>query len=123
MTVPMLNPIGLHSQLLDASVQAADRGAAVVVVERVPVIGLTRRVAHAANDATKNREYRQYANGVHQPVACTLFVYRPPCIMKSVSAGRTIDVQNGAGERKLVPPAGFEPTAPGLGILCSIHLS
>jgi hypothetical protein len=24
---------------------------------------------------------------------------------------------------KLVPPAGFEPTAPGLGILCSIHLS
>jgi len=24
---------------------------------------------------------------------------------------------------ELVPPAGFEPTAPGLGILCSIHLS
>jgi hypothetical protein len=23
----------------------------------------------------------------------------------------------------LAPPAGFEPTAPGLGILCSIHLS
>ncbi len=23
----------------------------------------------------------------------------------------------------LVPPEGFEPTAPGLGILCSIHLS
>ena len=27
------------------------------------------------------------------------------------------------GGQKLVPPAGFEPTAPGLGILCSIHLS
>ena len=26
-------------------------------------------------------------------------------------------------EENLVPPAGFEPTAPGLGILCSIHLS
>ena len=31
--------------------------------------------------------------------------------------------KNGAGGGKLVPPAGFEPTAPGLGILCSIHLS
>jgi hypothetical protein len=28
-----------------------------------------------------------------------------------------------AGGSELVPPAGFEPTAPGLGILCSIHLS
>jgi integrase len=28
-----------------------------------------------------------------------------------------------SSEENLVPPAGFEPTAPGLGILCSIHLS
>jgi hypothetical protein len=26
-------------------------------------------------------------------------------------------------KENLAPPAGFEPTAPGLGILCSIHLS
>jgi hypothetical protein len=50
----MLNPIGLHSQLFDASVQAARPGAAAVVVEEVPVIGLTRRDAHAVNDATKS---------------------------------------------------------------------
>ena len=27
------------------------------------------------------------------------------------------------GVKSLVPPAGFEPAAPGLGILCSIQLS
>ncbi len=34
------------------------------------------------------------------------------------------DAENlSSSEENLVPPAGFEPTAPGLGILCSIHLS
>jgi hypothetical protein len=51
-TVPILNPIGLHSQLFDASVQAARREALVVVLEEVLVIGLTCRDAHAVNDAT-----------------------------------------------------------------------
>jgi hypothetical protein len=49
MTVPMLNPIGLHSQLFDASVQATRRGPAPIVVEELPVIELTRRVAHPVN--------------------------------------------------------------------------
>lgn len=53
MTVPILNPTGLHSQEFDASVQAVGRRALVVVMEEVPVIGLSRRDAHAVNDATK----------------------------------------------------------------------
>ena len=54
MTVPMLNPIGLHSQLFDASVHAARLGPAAIVVEELPVIGLTCCVAHAENDTTKS---------------------------------------------------------------------
>jgi hypothetical protein len=50
----MLNPIGLHSQLFDASVHAERREAAAIVLEELPVIGLTRRVAHAVNDTTKS---------------------------------------------------------------------
>jgi hypothetical protein len=50
----MLNPIGLHNQLFDASVHAARRRPAAIVVEELPVIGLTCRVAHALNDATKS---------------------------------------------------------------------
>src|ERR1700722_17911945 len=119
----MLNPIGLHSQLFDASVQAARRGAPSIVVAEFPAIGLTRRDAHALNDAIKSASIDAirmvFIARSPVPVQST----GSPCIMKPVSAGRTIGVQNGVGGRNLVPPAGFEPTAPGLGILCSIHLS
>jgi hypothetical protein len=50
----MLNPIGLHNQLFDASVHAARRRPAAIVLEELPVIGLTLLVAHAVNDTTKN---------------------------------------------------------------------
>ena len=53
MTVPMLNPIGLHSQLFDASVHAARLGPAAIVVEELRPIGLTCRVAQALNETTK----------------------------------------------------------------------
>lgn len=54
MTVPILNPIGLHSQLFDASVQAARRETVAVVLADAPAIGRTCREAHPANDAIKS---------------------------------------------------------------------
>src|SRR5258707_11162810 len=114
MTVPILNPIGLHSQLFEASVQAARRGAAAVVLADVPVIGLSPREAHAVNDATKSAsiDTMRVVFIIRSRVPCPYT--GSPCIMKPVSAGRTRG-EIGASGRNLVPPAGFEPTAPGLG--------
>jgi hypothetical protein len=46
---------------------------------------------------------------------------QPPTLRLQLFLAIDVDTENPL--ILLVPPAGFEPTAPGLGILCSIHLS
>ena len=54
MIVPILNPLGLQVQVLDAIAQAEGRGELAIADNEVPSIGLTRGVMHAVNDETKS---------------------------------------------------------------------
>ncbi len=110
--------------MFEASVHAVGRGAA-AVVEEVPDTGPNLPRPAPSERGEKKGEYERYRNGLHQPVKCSLFVYRV-AMYHEARFGWKNDwrSQIGVGSLgKLVPPAGFEPTAPGLGILCSIHLS
>ena len=53
MTLPLLNPAGLHVQVFDATAQASGRGALATVADEALAIGLARRVAQALSTATK----------------------------------------------------------------------
>ena len=133
MTVPILNPIGLQSQLFEASVQASVLRGAPIVAGEAPVMGLTRWVAHALNEAIR----RVAMVAMRMPVMEVMSVPNSVAYRRTILAicsrhrGRDVERAECAASKRwrfmardrLVPPAGLEPTAPGLGILCSIHLS
>jgi hypothetical protein len=98
--------------MFEAIVHAIGRGAAAVVFEEVPVIGLSCRDAHALNDATKSASIHAmrmvFISRSRVPCPPT----GPPCIMKPVSAGRTIGGSARRRFREVGAPCGIRTHGP-----------
>jgi hypothetical protein len=119
-----VNPRGLHVQIFEASLHAVGRPAVATDVKEVLASGAVRCVEHALSSVMKSASIgaRRMLNiivGSRPSFRLLAGVYHE--VRLGWKNARGSETQRGS--RKMVPPAGFEPTAPGLGILCSIHLS